>query len=78
VHAHRIFIPASKHVSDSLDSNAVARCGVCLHSQAAPLGSAAISVSLHVTTEATVAPSPLEARAPGEKWVHRVRPPPAV
>lgn len=76
VHTHRSNLPASKQVSDSLDSNAPARCGVCLHSQAAPLGSIAVSVAPHVAATAMVAPSPLEARASGEEWVYRVRPPP--
>ena len=76
VHTHRGMLPASKQVSDTLDSNAAARCHICLHSQAAPLGSVTISVSLHVSAEAAVSPSPLEARPPGEEWVHHVRPPP--
>ena len=76
VHTHRGMLPASKQVSDSLDSNAAARCHICLHSQAAPLGSVAISVSLHVAAEAAVLPRSLEAHAPGEEWVHHVRPPP--
>ena len=76
VHTHRSMLPASKQITDSLDSNAAARCHICLHSQAAPLGSLAISVSPHVAAEAAVPPSPLEAHAPGEEWVHRVRPPP--
>jgi hypothetical protein len=76
VHTHRGNLPASKQVTDRLDSNSAARCGVCLHSQAAPLGSLAISVSPHVAAEAAVPPSPLEAHAPGEEWVHHVRPPP--
>lgn len=76
VHTHRGMLPSSSQVSDSWDSNAVARCGVCLHSQAAPLGRVAISVSPHVAAEATLAPSPLAAHTPGEEWVHHVRPPP--
>ena len=76
VHAHRISVPASKHVSDTLDSNAAARCHICLHSQAAPLGSGTISVSLHLTAEATVPPSPRAAHTTGEDSVLRVRPPP--
>lgn len=77
VHTHRSNLPASKQVSDSLDSNATARCHICLHSQTAPLGSAAISVSPYVAAEAAVVPSPLAAHAPGQDWVHHVRPPPA-
>lgn len=77
VHTHRGMLPASKQISDTLDSNASARCHICLNSKAAPLGSVAVSVSLHVTTEATVAPSPLDVYASGEEWVHHVRPPPA-
>jgi hypothetical protein len=77
LHAHRISLPASKQVSDRLDSNAVARCGVCLHSQAARLGSVAASVSPHVAAEASVPPSPRAAHTVGEEWVHHVRPPPS-
>lgn len=77
LHAHRILLPASKQVSDRLDSNAVARCGVCLHSQAARLGSVAASVSPHLAVAAAVPPSPLEVQAPGAEWVHHVRPPPS-
>jgi len=78
VHTHRSNLPASKLISgDSLDSNAAARCHICLHSQAAPLGSVAVCVSPHVAAQAAVPPSPLEAHAPGEEWVHHVRPPPA-
>ena len=77
VHAHRNSIPASMQISDSLDSNAVARCHLCLHSQAAPLGSVAVSVSPYVAVEAALPPSPLEAHSPGEEWVQHVRPPPA-
>jgi hypothetical protein len=76
MHTHRSNLPASKQVSDSLDSNAAARCHLCLHSQAAPLGSVAVSVSPYVGAEATLPPSPLEMHASGEKWVHHVRPPP--
>jgi hypothetical protein len=76
VHTHRSNLPAAKQVSDSLDSNAAARCHICLHSQVAPLGSVVISVSPHLAAQATVAPSPLEAHTPGEEWVHHVRPPP--
>ena len=76
MHAHRISILASKQVTDRLDSNAVARCGVCLHSQAARLGSAAVSVSPHVAVEASLPPSPLAAHTTGEQRVLRVRPPP--
>jgi uracil DNA glycosylase len=76
VHTHRGMLPASKQVTDILDSNSAARCHICLHSQAAPLGSVAVSVSPHVAAEAAVPPSPLEAHAPGEEWVHHVRPPP--
>jgi len=76
VHTHRGMLPASKQVSDTLDSNAAARCHICLSSKATPLGSVAVSVSLHVAAQATVAPSPLEPHAPGEEWVHHVRPPP--
>lgn len=78
VHAHRGMLPASKQIRDTLDSNAAARCHICLHSKAAPLGSGTVSVSLHVTAEATVSPNPLDAHAPGEEWVHHVRPPPVV
>ena len=78
VHAHRSAIPASKQISDSLDSNAAARCHICLHSQAAPLGSVVVSVSPHVAVEATLPPSPRRGgHAPGEEWVQHVRPPPA-
>lgn len=76
VHTHRGNLPASKQVTDRLDSNAAARCHICLHSQAAPLGIVAISVSPHIAAEAAVSPSPLEAHVPGEESVHRVRPPP--
>jgi hypothetical protein len=76
VHTHRGMLPASKQISDTLDSNAAARCHICLHSQAAPLGNLAVSVSLHVAAEAAVLPSPLAAHTPGEEWVHHVRPPP--
>jgi len=77
VHTHRSLLPASKQIADSLDSNAAARCHICLHSQAAPLGSVAISVSLHVAAEAPALPGLLEPHATGEESVHRVRPPPA-
>ena len=77
-HAHRISIPVSKQVSDRLDSNAAARCGVCLHSQAARLGSVAASVSPHLAVAASVPPSPLAAHPTGVEWVLRVRPPPSV
>lgn len=76
MHAHRISLPASKQVTDRLDSNAVARCGVCLNSQAARLGSVAVSVSPYVAVEATLPPSPRVAHTTGEDWVLRVRPPP--
>lgn len=76
VHTHRGMLPASKQISDTLDSNAAARCGVCLNSQAAPLGSVAVSASPYVAAEATVPPSPPDVHAPGEESVHRVRPPP--
>ena len=76
VHAHRGSLPSAKQV-DTLDSNSAARCGVCLHSQARPLGSVAISVSPHVASEAAVPPRLLEPHANGEEWVHHVRPPPA-
>jgi len=77
VHAHRISLPASKQVSDTLDSNAAARCHICLHSQVAPLGSLAVSVSPYVAAEATVPPGPRRGgHAPGEESVHHVRPPP--
>ena len=77
VHTHRGSLPSAKQVSDTLDSNSAARCGVCLHSQAGPLGSVAISVSLHVAAEASALPGLLEPHAAGEESVHRVRPPPA-
>ena len=77
MHTHRGSLPSTKHVSDTLDSNSAARCGVCLHSQAGPLGGIAISVSLHVTAEATALPDLFEPHATGEQSVHRVRPPPA-
>jgi len=77
MHAHRLSLPASKQVSDRLDSNAAARCGVCLHSQAARLGSVAASVSPHVAVEASVPASPRAAHTAGEEWVHHVRPPPS-
>lgn len=77
VHTHRSNLPASKQISDSLDSNAAARCHICLHSQVAPLGSVAISVSPHVAPEASVVPSPRRGgHAPAEDWVDHVRPPP--
>jgi hypothetical protein len=78
LHAHRLSLPSSKQVTDRLDSNAAARCGVCLNSQAARLGSAAVSVSPHVAVEASVPPSPRRgAHTSGEEWVFRVRPPPS-
>ena len=77
VHTHRSSLPSAKRVSDTLDSNAAARCGVCLHSQAGPLGRVAILISPHVAAEAAALPSLLEPPGPGEEWVHRVRPPPA-
>ena len=77
LHAHRLSLPSSKQVSDRLDSNAAARCCVCLHSQAARLGSVAVSVSPHVAAQATVPPSPRAAHTRGEEWVFRVRPPPS-
>ena len=76
VHTHRGNLPASKQISDSLDSNAAARCHICLNSQAAPLGSVVVSISPHVAVEATLPPSPLEVHASGEEWVYHVRPPP--
>jgi hypothetical protein len=77
LHAHRLSLPTSKQLSDRLDSNAAARCGVCLHSQAARLGSVAISVAPHVAAEATAPPSPRAPHTTGEEWVFRVRPPPS-
>lgn len=77
MHAHRMSPPASKQMSDRLDSNAVAHCPVCLHSQAARLGSAAVCVSPHVAVEASPPAGPLEAHSTGEQRILRVRPPPS-
>jgi hypothetical protein len=77
VHSHRSLIPDSKQISDSLDSNAAARCHLCLHSQAAPLGGLTLSVSPYLAVEAAVLPASFPVHAPGEDSVHRVRPPPA-
>jgi hypothetical protein len=76
VHSHRGSVPSSKQV-DTLDSNSVAHCAVCLHSQAAPLGNIALLASPHATAEPAALPGLLEPHATGEEPVHRVRPPPA-
>lgn len=77
VHSHSGWIPDSKQITDSLDSNAAARCHLCLHSQAAPLGNVALVVAPHAAPEAAALPSLLPPHTTGEDWVHHVRPPPA-